>query len=154
MCKEPRKERKTIVASFSVLQISRTQVLYGVVHVVPRTEHENLHTCLQRSSKHCPLHRQLYEALRNLILSGEHQEGMRLPSTRFLANALGISRNTVLAAYDELCAGNYLKATMGSGSRVCAATPRKDLRSRLIPAQAFVSPSRTRRGLNLQTILQ
>ncbi|HKW56065.1 MAG TPA: winged helix-turn-helix domain-containing protein [Candidatus Acidoferrum sp.] len=109
---------------------------------------------LQRSLKGLPLHRQIYEALRDLILSGELPADIRLPSTRALAKTLGISRNTVLSAYEELYARSYLQAKTGSGSWVCSGIRRKELQRRLIPARAFVSPSRTRPGLNLQTILQ
>jgi hypothetical protein len=109
---------------------------------------------LQRSIKGRPLHRQLYDALRDLILSGELSTGTRLPSTRVLANTLRISRNTVVSAYEALCARNYLEATVGSGSRVRAAAPRRDLRYSLVPSRAFVSPSRSRPALNLQAILK
>ncbi len=39
-------------------------------------------------------------------------------STRVLAALLGVSRNTVLAAYDELAAGGLIEARHGSGTRV------------------------------------
>ncbi|MBN9009892.1 MAG: winged helix-turn-helix transcriptional regulator, partial [Rhizobiales bacterium] len=51
-----------------------------------------------------PLHRQLYESLRAHILDGKLPSGTRLPATRELANDLGVSRNTVIAAYDALLA--------------------------------------------------
>lgn len=109
---------------------------------------------LHRSLKGRPLHRQLYQTLRDLILSGELPADIRLPSTRVLARTLGISRNTVLSAYDELYARSYLQAKIGSGSWVCSGIQRKELQRKLIPAQAFVSPSRTQRSLNLCQILK
>ncbi|MFH7030698.1 MAG: GntR family transcriptional regulator [Heteroscytonema crispum UTEX LB 1556] len=42
-----------------------------------------------------PLHQQLYQELRYCILSGRLSSGKRIPSTRFLAKSLGISRTTV-----------------------------------------------------------
>ena len=45
-------------------------------------------------------------------------ESRQLPSTRMLAPLLGISRNTVLAAYDELAASGLIEARRGSGTRV------------------------------------
>lgn len=42
-----------------------------------------------------PLHRQLYEALRRALLDGKLSAGERLPSSRELAQDLGMSRNTV-----------------------------------------------------------
>jgi GntR family transcriptional regulator/MocR family aminotransferase len=46
-----------------------------------------------------PLHRQLCEALRQAILTGQFKPGLRLPSTRALTQDLGISRNTIVYAY-------------------------------------------------------
>ena len=62
------------------------------------------------------LARQLADAIREGAL-----EGARLPATRTLASLLGISRNTVLAAYDELVARGLIEARRGSGTRVPAA---------------------------------
>ncbi|MGH9174299.1 MAG: GntR family transcriptional regulator, partial [Vicinamibacterales bacterium] len=50
------------------------------------------------------LQEQLTEQLRRAILDGRLASGMRLPSTRTLAAETRISRNVVLAAYDELYA--------------------------------------------------
>ena len=100
-----------------------------------------------------PLHRQLYEILRDAILSGNLRETVRLPSTRALANTLGISRNTVLSAYEDLRARNYLVARTGSGTYVNAGPHQRFDRS-FIPAQAFISPSRTRPELRVTSILK
>jgi GntR family transcriptional regulator/MocR family aminotransferase len=70
-----------------------------------------------------PLHLKLSEGLRRLLVSGQVQQGARLPSTRELSARLGISRNTVQAAYDELSAQGYLEAQVGSGTRVCQDLP-------------------------------
>jgi DNA-binding transcriptional MocR family regulator len=48
-----------------------------------------------------PLHRQVYLGLRQAILSGALPAKRRLPSTRDLADQLGISRTVVLLAYDH-----------------------------------------------------
>jgi GntR family transcriptional regulator/MocR family aminotransferase len=71
-----------------------------------------------------PLHRQLYDSLRAHILDGKVPARTRLPATRELAGDLGISRNTVIAAYDALLAEGYLESTAGSGTRVAALPPR------------------------------
>jgi GntR family transcriptional regulator/MocR family aminotransferase len=65
-----------------------------------------------------PLHRQLYDALRAYILEGRLPPRARLPATRELASDLGVSRNTVIAAYDALLAEGYLDSIPGSGTRV------------------------------------
>src|SRR5579871_5440380 len=65
-----------------------------------------------------PLHRQLYNSLRSHVLDGRLPPRTRLPATRVLANDLGVSRNTVIAAYDALLAEGYLDSVAGSGTRV------------------------------------
>jgi GntR family transcriptional regulator/MocR family aminotransferase len=66
------------------------------------------------------LHRQLYETLRSYILEGRIGAGMSLPATRTLAQHLGVGRNTVVAAYDQLLAEGYVEAQSGSGTRVAS----------------------------------
>ena len=70
-----------------------------------------------------PLHRQLYEAFRQLILSGQLLPKQRLPSTRALASSLAISRTTVTGCYEQLISEGYLQAVSGSGTFVCAQLP-------------------------------
>ncbi|MBI3708572.1 MAG: winged helix-turn-helix transcriptional regulator, partial [Proteobacteria bacterium] len=72
---------------------------------------------VDRSSK-VPLHRQLYEILRAYILESRIGVGTGLPATRTLAQHLGVGRNTVVAAYDQLLAEGYIEAQPGSGTRV------------------------------------
>ena len=78
---------------------------------------------LLRLEGHGSLHQQLYRALRDLIRSGKWQQGKRLPASRALALELGISRNVVLMAYEELVAEGYVRCRMGSGTFVSAALP-------------------------------
>jgi GntR family transcriptional regulator/MocR family aminotransferase len=70
-----------------------------------------------------PLHRQLYERLRASVLSGQLQAGSRLPSTRSLAQELGIARNTVTTAYDQLLAEGYIESRVGHGTNVVPLLP-------------------------------
>ena len=70
-----------------------------------------------------PLYRQLYESLRGAILEGRLAAGARLPSSRLLANDLGVGRNTVLAAFEQLTAEGYLEAVVGAGTRVAQSLP-------------------------------
>lgn len=64
------------------------------------------------------MHRQLYDMLRSYILQGRLPAESRLPPTRSLAEQLGIGRNTVISAYDQLLAEGLVEARPGSGTRV------------------------------------
>jgi GntR family transcriptional regulator/MocR family aminotransferase len=65
-----------------------------------------------------PLHTQLTRALKSGILRGQFVAGRPLPPTRWLAKELGLSRNTVLAAYEQLRAEGFIEGRIGSGSYV------------------------------------
>jgi len=67
-----------------------------------------------------PLFRQVYRGLRQGILSGSLRAGDRLPSTRDLAEQLGISRTVVLLAYEQLLAEGFAGSRGGSGTYVSA----------------------------------
>jgi GntR family transcriptional regulator / MocR family aminotransferase len=70
-----------------------------------------------------PLYRQLYDSLRRAILAGQLAPGTRLQSTREMAEELGVSRNTVVNAYEQLLAEGYLEGQVGSGTYVSRALP-------------------------------
>lgn len=65
-----------------------------------------------------PLFQQAFEQLKQLIETGVLQPNEQLPSTRKLAELLGVHRTTIYRAYEELWAAGYLEATTGSYSRV------------------------------------
>ncbi|RSB82386.1 PLP-dependent aminotransferase family protein [Rhizobium pisi] len=65
--------------------------------------------------------RQLAQALRNAIASGELRPGERLPSTRTLSATLKIARGTIVEVFDQLTAEGYLEARVGAGTRIAAA---------------------------------
>jgi len=65
-----------------------------------------------------PLYRQIYDALRQDILSGRLGEGRRLTATREMATQLGVSRNTVVEAIDQLIAEGFLQGRVGAGTYV------------------------------------
>ena len=64
------------------------------------------------------LSRQLYHALRARVLDGRLSGGARLPASRDLAAALGISRNSVVRAYDQLYAEGFIEGRIGDGTYV------------------------------------
>jgi GntR family transcriptional regulator/MocR family aminotransferase len=65
-----------------------------------------------------PLHRQLANGLRDAIRAGRLAPATRLPSTRVLAEDLGVSRRLVVDAYSQLAAEGFLLSRHGSGTRV------------------------------------
>jgi GntR family transcriptional regulator/MocR family aminotransferase len=82
-----------------------------------------------------PLHRQLYRGLRAAILDGRLVPGTRLPSTRALGREVGVSRNTVLLACEQLVSEGYAEARPRSGTFVADALPgRAPLAKRSEPA--------------------
>jgi GntR family transcriptional regulator/MocR family aminotransferase len=61
--------------------------------------------------------------MRDAILSGRLGAGVRIPSTRWLAHYLDVSRSTVLVAFDQLVAEGYIVGVVGSGSFVARQLP-------------------------------
>jgi len=70
-----------------------------------------------------PLHRQLYEQIREAVLTRRLRPCVPLPSSRMLAAELGISRNTVLNAYEQLEAEGYLETKAASATCVAERLP-------------------------------
>ena len=66
-----------------------------------------------------PLHRQIRAQIAQAIRRGA-TDGARLPSSRTLARLLGVSRNTVLTAYDELAADGLIVGRRGAAMTVTA----------------------------------
>ncbi len=82
---------------------------------------------LDRSGS-APLYLQLYRELRAAIVTGRCKANTRLPSSRSLAEDLGLSRKTVVEAFEQLIAEGYLEARVGSGTFVTSALPDEMLR--------------------------
>ena len=64
------------------------------------------------------LQRQVYDFLRRAIVNRDLPPGSNLPSTRWLARQWGVSRNTLVMAYEELALEGLVFAQVGSGTRV------------------------------------
>ena len=71
------------------------------------------------TEKKQPLYEQIYEALREAILQGRILQGEKLPSTRFEADYLQVSRSTVELAYDQLVSEGYIHAEPYRGYFAC-----------------------------------
>lgn len=65
-------------------------------------------------NSHVPLHEQITDQIRLLILEGKLRPGSYIPSSRHLADQLGVSRNTVLLAFNRLTSDGYIDASKGS----------------------------------------
>ncbi|MBI1753543.1 MAG: PLP-dependent aminotransferase family protein [Acidobacteria bacterium] len=94
---------------------------------------------------------QIVEGFKEAIWTGRLRPGDPVPSTRPFAEALGVSRNTVLDAYQELAAEGFLFAQRGSGSFVAdplppgfaalgSGQPRETLAFALAPAPSPEAP--------------
>ncbi|MTJ79594.1 MAG: PLP-dependent aminotransferase family protein [Telmatospirillum sp.] len=86
-------------------------------------------------SRQEPLQNQLYEQLRDMIVTHRLKANTRLIATRFLAEQLGISRTTVLLAYERLIAEGYVETRPAVGTFVCE----------MLPDQAPASPTNDNR---------
>ncbi len=70
-----------------------------------------------------PLFRQIYDSIRTAILDGQLKANSRITSSRELADQLGVSRTTIVAAIDRLIAEGYLQSVSGSGTFVSCELP-------------------------------
>jgi GntR family transcriptional regulator/MocR family aminotransferase len=97
---------------------------------------------LDRSASQ-PLRAQLEASLREAIRDGRLRAGERLPSSRELARALGVSRGMVQDCYGQLLAEGYLTSRTGSATRVAGISGRP-AGDRLAADPAVASPSPAR----------
>lgn len=93
-----------------------------------------------------PLHTRLGRALQRAIAQGLLPPGLRLPAERNLAQALALSRTTVLTAYGNLKADGWLESRPGSGTYVCTESA---VRAREVTQELMLAGSST---LNLLQI--
>ncbi len=91
---------------------------------------------LRQAAAGVPLYRWLYDELRAAILSGLLRPGTRLPATRDLATQYGLSRPTIVTAFDQLRSEGYIEGRVGSGTYV----------SKILPDELLQAP-RTKVGI-------
>lgn len=99
-----------------------------------------------RASSRVPMHRQIYEKIRSAILNGEIPPKSRVPSSRLLAAQLGVSRMTIVNAYEQLFAEGYLEGRIGAGTFVAGELPEELLQT---PKTKAVKTGAFSRKLNL-----
>ncbi|HEY2038444.1 MAG TPA: PLP-dependent aminotransferase family protein [Edaphobacter sp.] len=108
------------------------------IFLVPREEGESAY-------------RWLYGALRREILEGRLRPGTRLPATRDLAQEYGLSRGTIVAAFEELKSEGYVEGSVGSGTFVSKVLPeellevRREARRQAAKRRSGASPELLRR---------
>jgi GntR family transcriptional regulator/MocR family aminotransferase len=73
------------------------------------------------------LQAQVFNQIHRLIASGRLRPGTRLPGSRALSEQLGVSRNTIILAYEALTAEGYLESREGAGTYVSTALPDNSL---------------------------
>ncbi len=93
--------------------------------------------------KRIPLFRQLYAGLRDAIVAGRIAGGARLPASRALALQLGVSRNTVAQAFDQLRSEGYIDASPRAGTFVAESLPDRALQAKPARPLHLVKPSTT-----------
>lgn len=95
-----------------------------------------------------PMQVQLFEGIRTLILNAGLKAGQRLPSSRFLARELSLSRNTVTLAYERLAAEGYLNMKAKAGTFVNEKIPDSGVLVRRGLAVPDADSERVRLGRN------
>jgi GntR family transcriptional regulator/MocR family aminotransferase len=94
-----------------------------------------------------PLQAQICASIRRAILDGVLPPGARLPSSRALADDLGLSRTTTVLAFEQLAAEGYLSAVSGSGTFVTRDLPASRSRPGALTGAVVRQPPRiSRRG--------
>jgi GntR family transcriptional regulator/MocR family aminotransferase len=94
-------------------------------------------------------YRWLYGALRREILEGKLRPGTRLPATRDLAQEYGLSRGTIVAAFEELKSEGYVEGSVGSGTFVSKILPEELLEVR---REAMRQAAKRRSGANPESL--
>lgn len=77
--------------------------------------------------KKTPLYQQIYEHIKKEVIDGRISCGEKIPSTRFLAEYLQVSRSTVELAYEQLVSEGYLEAKPYRGYFACDVSDLYDL---------------------------
>ncbi|MDC0659625.1 PLP-dependent aminotransferase family protein [Leisingera sp. SS27] len=88
-----------------------------------------------------PLYQQIVSALRRRISDGRLRLGTRLPSSRALAQDLGVARSTVVTAYDQLVAEGFAEPRQGAGIFVCDVAPIRPPEVPATPVAAVPPPA-------------
>jgi GntR family transcriptional regulator/MocR family aminotransferase len=97
---------------------------------------------------------QIFEQLRDLIVTEGISCGARLPSSRELSALLSVSRNTVKGVYDKLTDQGYIYSQVGSGTYVCTILPERTIGVNPSNSQTKIEKELSTVDLNLPEIKQ
>ena len=89
----------------------------------------------------------LYEAIKNAILSQTLDSKIKLPPSRVLSKDLNISRSTVLKAYDLLVLEKYVTSVTGSGYFIKSIKDIKHQKHLPAPVERTKYPKLSKKGL-------
>jgi GntR family transcriptional regulator / MocR family aminotransferase len=95
-------------------------------------------------------YRWLYDAVRVGILEGRLRPGARLPATRDFARQYGLSRGTVISAFEQLKSEGYAEGSVGSGTYVSRILPDELLQVRSNPRGQPRLPAKRKRRVSDQ----
>jgi GntR family transcriptional regulator/MocR family aminotransferase len=98
------------------------------------------------------LQQQIYDGLRRAIVDGVLAPGARVPSSRALAQDLGVSRTTTLLALEQLLSEAYLAAHHGSGTFVARELPDDRPDRRAPTGTPLRHPPLSRRGAAIAAV--
>ncbi len=101
---------------------------------------------LERNSA-VPMHQQLTTQISQAVLSGHLPSGLRLPASRDLAIKLGVSRTTVVTAFQQLITEGYLESRVGAGTFVGSNLTKQILKLASMPGQSRASQCRGEHAL-------
>ncbi len=71
------------------------------------------------------LQRQLFDQIRDMILDNRLRSGDHVPASRSLSEQLGVSRNTVILAYEQLLSEGYIESRPNVGTFVSSSLPER-----------------------------
>jgi GntR family transcriptional regulator/MocR family aminotransferase len=95
-----------------------------------------------------PIYRQLHRLLQQAILTRALPAGSKVPSSRLLANELGIARNTVTQVYEQLALEGYVTSATGRGTFVADSAPDEIVGTPDAPPAALPQPVSAARALS------
>lgn len=96
----------------------------------------------------------LYEAIKKAIINRSLENNIKLPPTRILAKDLGVSRSTIIKAYDLLTLEKYIKSVPGAGYYVLPVKDKKIRHNITASLGERTYPNISKRGKSFKNNIQ